>query len=149
MTSTNLELSQRTNIIDHYGHVQRTRQQSNKWIYVRKICHVVFIPHNLTNKFQTLDITATKSAKCFISNKYNVWFADEITKQLAKSTESADVTKYCYLSLWAQTTKWAVVNIPKLLRIASKLQRLLRLSSLPVYPVHPFRSSTDRKSFHI
>ena len=127
--------------------------------------HVAFIPHNLTNKFQTLDITVTKPTEWFIGKKYNVWFADEVTKQLVKSTEPADVTKYgtgwCYkvrnrlmlqsivTSLWPQTTKCAMVSIPKLLRIASQLQRLLRLSSLPVYPVCPFRSSKDRKSFHL
>ena len=30
-------------------------------------CALVIVPHNLTNKFQSLDITVNKPAKCFIS----------------------------------------------------------------------------------
>ena len=54
-------------------------------------CHVVIIPHNLTHKFQPLGITVNKPAKSFIANKYNAWFANEVTKQLAKGIKPADV----------------------------------------------------------
>ena len=43
-------------------------------------CHVVNNPHNLTNKFQPLDITVNKPAKSFIANNYNACFADKATK---------------------------------------------------------------------
>ena len=34
-------------------------------------CAVVIVPHNLTNKFEPLNIAVNKPAKCFISEKYN------------------------------------------------------------------------------
>ena len=34
-------------------------------------CEIVIIPHNLTNKFQPLDINVNKTAKSFVSHKYN------------------------------------------------------------------------------
>ena len=37
----------------------------------KHMCHLVIFPHNLTNKFQPLDITVNKPVKSFISNKYN------------------------------------------------------------------------------
>ena len=37
----------------------------------KHMCEVVIISHNLTNKFQPLDITVNKPAKSVISNKYN------------------------------------------------------------------------------
>ena len=44
----------------------------------KHLCQVVIIPHNLTNKFQLLDITVSKLAKSFISNKYNKWFSKQV-----------------------------------------------------------------------
>ena len=32
---------------------------------------IVIVSHNLTNKFQLLEIMVNKPAKCFISEKYN------------------------------------------------------------------------------
>ena len=52
---------------------------------------VVIVPHNLTNKFQPLDITVNKPAKSFISNKYNEWFAEQVAKQLQKGIPPADI----------------------------------------------------------
>ena len=34
-------------------------------------CDVLIVPHNLTNKFQPLDLQVNKAAKSFIQNKYN------------------------------------------------------------------------------
>ena len=41
-------------------------------------CDVVIVPHNLTNKFQPLNLSANKATKSFIQNKYNNWFADQV-----------------------------------------------------------------------
>ena len=49
------------------------------------------IPQNLTNKFQPLDITVNKPAKSYTANKCSAWFADDVTKQLAKSIKPAGV----------------------------------------------------------
>ena len=47
--------------------------------------------HNLTNKFQPLDLTVNKPAKCFIKDLYNTWYADQVADQLAKGKAPADV----------------------------------------------------------
>ena len=57
----------------------------------KHMCQVVIVPHNLTNKFQPLDITVNKPAKSFISNKYNEWFSKQVSQQLEKGIQPADV----------------------------------------------------------
>ena len=42
-----------------------------KRLYAKNNCELIIVPHNLTNKFQPLDISINKSAKKFISNKFN------------------------------------------------------------------------------
>ena len=54
-------------------------------------CVVVLVPNNLTNKFQPLDLTVNKPAKVFLSEKYNHWYADEVSKQLRRNINPADV----------------------------------------------------------
>ena len=56
-----------------------------------QMCQAVFVPHNLTNKFQPLDITVNKLAKSFISNKYKEWFSKQVSQQLEKGMQPADV----------------------------------------------------------
>ena len=54
-------------------------------------CAVVIVPHNLANKFQLLDITVTKPAKCFISEKHNKWFTEQVANHLSEGKNLADV----------------------------------------------------------
>ena len=49
-----------------------------KWLCAKNNCELVIVPHNLTNKFQPLDISINQSAKKFISNKFNAWYADRV-----------------------------------------------------------------------
>ena len=51
----------------------------------------VIVPHNLTNKFQPLDLSVDKAAKWFIQNKYNDWFADQVFTQLQNVKDPNDV----------------------------------------------------------
>ena len=63
------------------------REQDNDVIlelYKKQFCQVAFVPHNLTNKFKPLDMTVNKPSKFFISNKHNVWFSEQVLKQLIK-----------------------------------------------------------------
>ena len=62
-------------------------------------CNVAMIPHNLTNNFQPLDITAINLSKSFIANKYNACFAEEFAKQLVNCKKPADVKVSFSLSL--------------------------------------------------
>ena len=57
----------------------------------KHMCEVVIISHNLTNKFQPLDITVNKPAKSVISNKYNEQFSKQVSQQLEKGIQPADV----------------------------------------------------------
>ena len=54
-------------------------------------CEIVIVPHNLTNKFQPLDISVKKAAKAFIQNQHNDWFLNEVSVQLKKGIDPADI----------------------------------------------------------
>ena len=54
-------------------------------------CALSIVPHNLTNKFQLLDITVNKPAESFIKDKYNMWYTEQVTKQLNEGKSPADV----------------------------------------------------------
>ena len=63
---------------------------------IRKFCaknssEIVIIPHNLTNKFQPLDINVNKAAKSFVPHKYNSQLANEVSKQLRAGKTATDV----------------------------------------------------------
>ena len=45
-------------------------------------CELVIAPHNLTNKFQPLDLTINQKAKKYVSSKFNEWYAERVSKQL-------------------------------------------------------------------
>ena len=54
-------------------------------------CEVVIVPQNLTNKFQPLDLSVNKAAKAFISEKYNTWMTNEISRQIKRGIAPPDV----------------------------------------------------------
>lgn len=54
-------------------------------------CELVIVPHNLTNKFQPLDLSVNKAAKAFIQNQYNDWFSDQVARRLKKGIAPADI----------------------------------------------------------
>ena len=67
---------------------------------VAKLCHenncvLIMVPHNLTNKFQPLDITFNKPAKSFIKDK---WFTAQVTKLFNEGKDPADVQLLLNLS---------------------------------------------------
>ena len=44
-------------------------------------CLVQNVPNNYTNLFQSLDISVNKGAKSFLLNKYQDWYASQVSKQ--------------------------------------------------------------------
>ena len=50
----------------------------------KNFCEKVIVPHNLTNKFQPLDLSVNKPGESFISEKYNTWMAKEVSNQLQR-----------------------------------------------------------------
>ena len=49
------------------------------------------VPNNHTNLFQPLDISVNKSAKYFMSNKYQDWYVSKVASQLERGVEPHDV----------------------------------------------------------
>ena len=62
-----------------------------KELCVDNYCEIVIVPHNLTNKFQSLDRCVNKAAKSFIQNLYNEWFSSEVATQLNQGACPTDV----------------------------------------------------------
>ena len=54
-------------------------------------CEIANISHNLTNKFQQLNISVSKAARAYVSEKYNTWMANEISEQLEKGLVPPDI----------------------------------------------------------
>ena len=80
-----------------------------KQLYLNNNCELVIVPHNLTNKFQPLDISINQSAKKFISNKFNAWYVDRVSKQLSNGVIPGDVKVSLKLSdLKPLHTRWIV-----------------------------------------
>ena len=67
------------------------------------------MPHNLTNKFQPLDLTVNQKAKKFITNIFNEWYAEKVSQQLRLGKAPADVKVSLKLSgLKPLHAKWIV-----------------------------------------
>ena len=54
-------------------------------------CVLIIVSHNLTNKFQLLDITFNKPAKSFIKEKYNICYTEQLQEQRNEGKDPADV----------------------------------------------------------
>ena len=65
----------------------------------KNFCEIVILPHNLTNKFRSLHVSVTKTAKSFISGKYNSWLSNEVPKQLRAEKAHANVKVSLKLSI--------------------------------------------------
>lgn len=51
----------------------------------------MIIPHNLFSRFELLDLSVNKAAKAYVSEMYNTWMVNEISKQLKEDIAPADV----------------------------------------------------------
>ena len=54
-------------------------------------CLSIFIPSNHTNLFQPLDISVNKGTKRFLVEKYQDWYASQVTSQLERGFSPHDV----------------------------------------------------------
>ena len=82
-----------------------------KQLYAKNNCELVIVPHNLTNKFQPLDISINQSAKKFISNKVNAWYADRDSKQLSNGVAPGNFKVSLKLSNLKPLHVWWIVEI--------------------------------------
>ena len=70
---------------------------------------MVIVAHNLINKFQPVDISVNQAAKRFISNKFNTWYVDWVSKQLSNGITPGPVKVSLKLSdLKPLHAKWIV-----------------------------------------
>ena len=80
-----------------------------KRLSTKNNCELVVVSHNLTIKFQPLDISVNRVAKEFISNKFNAWYAERVSKQLANGIAPGDVMVSLKLSdLKPLHAKWII-----------------------------------------
>ena len=70
---------------------------------------VIQVPNNHTNLFQPLDISVHKSAKCFITEKYQEWYAEKVPQQLNGGVAPHDVKVDVRLSVIKPLhAKWVI-----------------------------------------
>ena len=86
-------------------------------------CEVVIVPHNLTKKFQPLDISVNKGAKTFIQNMYNMWFSNKVVTQanrgvdptevkILQNCQKTKVPKLCFLIKRLDITRQSYMKVP-------------------------------------
>ena len=69
----------------------------------------MIVPHDLTNKFQSLNISVKKAAKSFISEKYNTWITNKVPNQLKRIISSCHFKIALQLGIFKPLhTKWIV-----------------------------------------
>ena len=61
-----------------------------KKLCLEKDCELVIV-HNLTNKFQPLDISINQKAKKFVAHKFNTWYTDRVSEQLRRGAAPGEV----------------------------------------------------------
>ena len=54
--------------------------KEKKRLCAKNNCELIIVPHNFTNKFQSLDISINQSAQKFVSNRFNAWYANKVSK---------------------------------------------------------------------
>ena len=62
-----------------------------KKLCLKNDCELVILPHNLTNKFQPLDISVNQKARKFPPHKFNTWYVDRVSEQLRRGVAPGDV----------------------------------------------------------
>ena len=67
--------------------------------FLKKNDTTIHGPKNHTNLFQPLDISVNKSARCFIADKYQDWYAEKVLQQLNRGVTAHDVKVGLKLSI--------------------------------------------------
>ena len=62
-------------------------------------CVVIYVPNNLTDQFQPLDLNVNGQAKQFLKKKFECWYAQQISHQLKDATNVYDVQVLLKLSI--------------------------------------------------
>ena len=54
-------------------------------------CVILYVPNNMTHYFQPLDLTVNAVAKHFFKDKFELWYVNEVKKQLDEGTEVYEI----------------------------------------------------------
>ena len=86
-----------------------TQTQQVKHVILANNCVYVFVPKNLTNHFQPLDLNVNGQAKQFLKRKFETWYANQVTKEIEKGTNVYSVNIETKLSVVKSLhTRWLI-----------------------------------------
>ena len=54
-------------------------------------CVIVYVPNNMTHYFHPLDLTVNAVPKHFLKDKFELWYANEVKKQLDEGTKVCEI----------------------------------------------------------
>ena len=95
-------------------------QQVNK-LHLESNIIIIHVPNNHTNLFRQLDISFNKSAKCFLSTKYQDWYAEKVLEHLNRGINAHDVKMGIRLStIKPLHAKW-IVDVFKFMKESKDL----------------------------
>ena len=70
---------------------------------------IIHVPNNHTNLFRPFDISFNKSAKCYLSTKYQDWYAEKVLEQLNRGINAHNIKTAIILStIKPLHVKWIV-----------------------------------------
>ena len=108
-------------------------------------CAWVYIPANLTDQFQPLDVTVNAPAKEFLKKKFEEWYAKEISSQLERGRDIYEVEVPLKLSAMKPThARWLLglydhmLNSGDIIRKGFKMAGIDDAIDLEIEPEDPF-----------
>ena len=60
---------------------------------------MVSVPHNMTNYFQTIDLTFNQSCKSLLDDKAKIWYTKQVQAQISNGTAPKSVSLYLKISI--------------------------------------------------
>ncbi len=113
-------------------------------------CVHVFVPPNLTNHFQPLDLNVNAFAKQFLKRKFESWYADKVTQEVNTGKDVYSISIETKLSIVKPLhAKWLISlydhmkNNPEMVTKSFKMAKILPLEDIVVPPEDPFEGLVD------
>ena len=108
-------------------------------------CVSVFVPANMTNYFQPLDLTVNGAAKQFLKGKFQEWYATEIASQVNEGVDVYSIDISTKLSVmkpiharWLAGLYDHIRNKPDLIRKGFEMAGIVEAINKELEPEDPF-----------
>ena len=102
-------------------------------------CISVFVPANMTNYFQPLDLTVNGPAKQFLKGKFQEWYATKIAKQVDKGVDVHAIDVSTKLSVMKLVGLYDYLrNKPDVVRKAFEMAGIVEAVTKVLEPEDPF-----------